>query len=132
MTLGASAFYTQYHALSLTRQTVCQAISGAYFIVVAQSLFANRMLQTLESIAPSIDPTSVLRIGASDIYNAFSGDDLVAVLDAYMIGIKDVFALVLAGSVLATILAFILPFEKLPAHSKKEKGPSRTGSHSGA
>lgn len=77
------------------------------------------MLQTLKSIAPNIDASSVLSTGASDIHSVFSDDVLVAVLDAYMVGIKNVFALVLAGSVVAFILAFSIPFERLPAHVKK-------------
>ncbi|KAI9736494.1 MAG: hypothetical protein M1818_006004 [Claussenomyces sp. TS43310] len=93
---------------------MCQSSSGAYFIVVAQSLFANRMLQTIKTTAPNLDAVQVLGTGASDIHHVFSGGDLAAVLDAYMIGIKDVFTCALAGSAVAVLVALVIPFEKLP------------------
>ena len=104
----------------LTPGPVCQSSSGAYFIVVAQSLFANRMLQTIEATAPNLDASQVLGTGASDIRHVFSGRDLTAVLGAYMVGIKDVFAFALAGSALAVLVAFVIPFQKLPDHGSKK------------
>ncbi len=77
---------------------VFQAISGSYFLTVAQSLFANRMLQTLRTTAPNIDATMVLNTGASEIQHVFKGSDLAAVLDAYMVGLKAAFACTLACS----------------------------------
>jgi MFS transporter, DHA2 family, glioxin efflux transporter len=96
---------------------VCQAISGAYFVTVAQSLFANRMIRTLQTIAPNIDTTHVLSTGASEIRHVFQGSDLLAVLSAYMTGIKDVFAFSLATSAFVVCVALLVPLEKLPDHS---------------
>lgn len=100
-----------------------QSSSGAYFIVVAQSIFANRMLQTLDTTALNLDPVQVLGTGASNIHHVFSGEDLVAVLGAYMVGIKDVFAFALAGSAFTVLLALVIPFKKLPnfEHKKTEE-----------
>ena len=103
----------------LTPGPVTQSSSGAYFIVVAQSLFANRMLQTIVATAPNLDPVQVLGTGASDIQRVFSGGDLTAVLEAYMTGLKDVFAFSLAGSACTVLLALVIPFKKLPDHRKK-------------
>lgn len=94
--------------------------SAAYFIVVAQSIFANRLLQTLEATAPNLDLALVLSTGASELNRVFSGDDLVAVHGAYMTGIKDVFACSLATSVFAVLLALVIPFKKLPDHDNKK------------
>ncbi|KAH6984361.1 putative MFS transporter [Ilyonectria sp. MPI-CAGE-AT-0026] len=99
---------------------MCQSISGAYFITVAQSLFANRMLQTLSTTAPNIDTIKVINTGASEIQHVFDGGDLAAVLDAYMVGIKSVFAFSLAGSVLTVIIALVIPFKKLPDYEGKK------------
>jgi MFS transporter, DHA2 family, glioxin efflux transporter len=99
---------------------VAQSGSAVYFIVVAQSIFANRMLQTIAATAPHLNPDLVLGTGASDLQDVFSGGDLADVLDAYMVGIKDVFACGLAGSALAVLLALMIPFKKLPDHDSKK------------
>lgn len=104
---------------------MCQSGSGATFIVVAQSIFANRLLQTLKDVAPSLDASLVLSTGASDVHRIFSGADLENVLTAYMVGIKDVFACALAGSALAAIVALLIPVKKLPDHG--EKGEYKAG-----
>jgi MFS transporter, DHA2 family, glioxin efflux transporter len=93
---------------------VCQSISGGYFIVMAQSLFANRMLQTLRSIAPDIDALKVLNTGASSIQTVFQGEEQSAVIVAYMSGIKAVFACAMASSAFAAVLSLAIPIEKLP------------------
>ncbi|MCJ1399410.1 hypothetical protein MMC11_002612 [Xylographa trunciseda] len=100
---------------------MCNSISGAYFITAAQSIFANRLLQTLASTAPNIDAATVLATGASNIQNVFSGGDLAAVLDAYMVGIKDVFAFSIAGAAFTALLALAIPLRKL--HSQDNKNP---------
>jgi hypothetical protein len=93
---------------------VCNSISGAYFVTAAQSIFANRLLKTLANNAPNIDAAIVLGTGASEIQRVFSGADLTAVLDAYMIGIKDVFAFSMAGAAFTVVLALVVPFKKMP------------------
>lgn len=98
---------------------MCQSISGAYFIAVAQSIFANLMLQELETIAPNIDPVHVINTGASELHHVFNDVDLKAVRQAYMFGIKDVFTCTMAGSALTVILALLIPLKKLPNHDTK-------------
>ena len=71
---------------------MCNRLSGGYFVTAAQSIFANRLLQALASDATNIDATKVPATGASEIQRVFSGGDLAAVLNSYMVGIKDVFA----------------------------------------
>ncbi|MCJ1312678.1 dynein heavy chain [Agyrium rufum] len=98
------------------------ALSGSavYFLIMAQSIFANRLLKTIEITAPHLSPGLVLGTGASDLHNVFSGGDLDAVLNAYMVGIKDVFVCGLAGAALSVLLALVIPFKKLPDHDKKK------------
>ncbi|KAL8660349.1 MAG: hypothetical protein Q9202_006620 [Teloschistes flavicans] len=94
--------------------------SAAYFIVVAQSIFANRILLTLEATAPNLNAGVVLGTGASELHHVFRDGDLVAVLSAYMTGIKDVFACSLAASAFAVLLALVIPFKKLPNHDNRK------------
>jgi hypothetical protein len=77
------------------------------------------MLQTVQNNAPSINAAQVLTTGASDILHVFSGDDLAVVINAYIVGIKGVFAFALASSACAIILSLVIPFKKLPDHSDK-------------
>jgi hypothetical protein len=102
--------------VSLTIRLVGNTISGAYFVTAAQSVFGNRMLQALASNAPNIDGNVVLNTGASQLQLFFSGTDLIHVLDAYMVGIKDVFAFSLAGTAFCAVLTLAVPFIKLPDH----------------
>ena len=99
---------------------MCNSISGAYFVTAAQSVFANRLLQTLAGTAPNIDAAKVLATGASEIQRVLSGGDLAAVLDAYMVGIKDVFAFSLAGAAFTVLVALVIPFKKLPSQNNKK------------
>jgi hypothetical protein len=102
-------------------ETVFQAISGGYFITVAQCLFANRMLQALKTIAPNLDAAQVLNTGASMVQHVFIGRDRSAITEAYMVGIKAVFACALACSACAVLLAMMIPFVKLPTYASNKK-----------
>ncbi|TVY27454.1 Dehydrocurvularin exporter [Lachnellula hyalina] len=99
---------------------MCNSISGAYFVTAAQSIFANRLLQRLASSAPNIDAAMVLATGATDIHRVFSGGDLVAVLEAYMSGIKDVFAFSMAGAAVTAVIALVIPFKKVPSNESRK------------
>jgi MFS transporter, DHA2 family, glioxin efflux transporter len=98
-----------------------QALSGTYFTLIAQSLFANRLLSTIKTTYPNLDPSHVLNVGTSEIQHVFRGDDLTAVLDSYMIGLRAVFAFSLATSALTVLIALAIPFRRLPDHSVKNK-----------
>jgi hypothetical protein len=78
------------------------------------------MLEALQSLAPNLDSLRVINTGASEIHRVFTGSDFNAVLQAYMVGIKDVFAFALAGSAAAVLLSFLIPFKKLPDHDAKK------------
>ncbi|KAL8819246.1 MAG: hypothetical protein Q9223_002277 [Gallowayella weberi] len=59
-----------------------QMLGGALFIAIAQNIFNNRLISNLVADVPSIDPTTVLRLGATNIKKnldpAIIGDVLVA------------------------------------------------------
>ncbi|KAJ6071513.1 hypothetical protein N7499_009527 [Penicillium canescens] len=88
---------------------MAQSISGAYFVSAANSIFNNYLLQTLARTAPQIDSAEILYIGVSEVANVYKGEQLTLVRDAYMVGIKDVFAFALAG----TALTVSGPFDPL-------------------
>lgn len=94
-----------------------QALSGTYFTLTGQSIFANRMAQTISSKYPNLDPYQVIHTGASEIQDVFQGEDLAAVLDAYMVGLKDVFAYSLATCAFTVLIALAIPMRRLHDHS---------------
>ncbi|KAF7516842.1 hypothetical protein PCG10_001744 [Penicillium crustosum] len=99
---------------------MAQSISGAYFVSAANSIFDNYLLQTLARTAFQIDSSKILYIGVSELTNVYKGKQLSLIRDAYMVGIKDVFAFALAGTAFTVVLALLIPFTRLPSHETKK------------
>ncbi|KAL4811310.1 major facilitator superfamily domain-containing protein [Aspergillus unguis] len=99
---------------------MCQSISGAYFVSAGNSIFNNYLLQTLAVTAPQLNSAEILYVGVSELKNEFEGEELRLIREAYMVGIKDVFAFALAGACLTVVLAMIVPFKRLPDHEAKK------------
>jgi MFS transporter, DHA2 family, glioxin efflux transporter len=97
-----------------------QGLSGGHFNTAAQSVFENTLAKTLATISPGINLAKVSEAGASGVRDAFSGEDLVHVVDAYMVGIKNVFAFVLAGAAATLLSAFLIPPTRVPAHDEQK------------
>lgn len=91
-----------------------QTATGAYFVVAAQSIFANLMVQTLIKNAKDIDIGRVLSSGAGELQTLYSGSQLDQVRSAYMVGIKDVFAFCIAVSAATIFAALLVPFVRMP------------------
>lgn len=100
---------------------MCQPLAGAYFVAAAQSVFSNRILESLAQIAPNIDPSKVLSTGAADLAKSLSPEELAPVIQSYMVGIKAVFAFSLAGAALATVSSLLVPFVKMQSFEDQKK-----------
>ncbi|KAF2657846.1 MFS general substrate transporter [Lophiostoma macrostomum CBS 122681] len=92
-----------------------QSIGGAFSISAAQSAFVNRMVSELGRIAPGIDPQMVIATGATQIRHAFPADQVPAIVQAYMAGIKVTLALVVGLMGADCLLAPFVPRKRLPA-----------------
>ncbi|OKL55329.1 hypothetical protein UA08_09368 [Talaromyces atroroseus] len=90
------------------------SLSGGYFVTGAESVFDNRLLESLAVTAPNIDTSLVLATGATELREVFHGQELTAILASYMVGVKDVFAWSLAGAAFTALLALVVPFKKMP------------------
>src|ERR1700733_3338185 len=44
-----------------------QTLGGALFVSIGQNVFSNKLLENLAKYAPSIDPSVILKIGATSI-----------------------------------------------------------------
>lgn len=83
-----------------------QLVAGAIWVSASQTLLNNRMIIALKGLAPNLSPESVLAVGATDIRSVFHGADLDHVLQAYMIGLKDSWALAVALAGVTFLIAF--------------------------
>lgn len=90
-----------------------QTISGAIFVSIGQSLFTNKLIQTIPKYAPTLDPALVVSTGATELKKVFSSTDLPGVIRAYMSGLKDAYILgtALAGGAVV-ISIFIVLFDR--------------------
>ncbi|KAI9675996.1 MAG: hypothetical protein M1817_000739 [Caeruleum heppii] len=80
--------------------------SGAMSVSAAQAIFANRLIANLPIYAPGLNPADVLAIGATELRHEYAGAELQGILQSYMGGLKDAWAMSigLAGlSVLASL-----------------------------
>ncbi|PVH88509.1 putative HC-toxin efflux carrier [Cadophora sp. DSE1049] len=62
-----------------------QTLGGALFVSIGQNVFSNKLVEGLAKYAPSVDPLSVLRIGATSLQSSPDLDkaDLPGVIMAY-------------------------------------------------
>ena len=99
-----------------------QSLGGAIFIAVAQALFQNGLAQSIEENAPGISPDVFIHGGASDIrgiLHSLHADDLLdAVLNAYLVGLRNSFYISVAASAMAFVMVAGLSWKKM------EKSPA--------
>ncbi|KAK4941626.1 hypothetical protein LTR10_018503 [Elasticomyces elasticus] len=99
-----------------------QMVGGSFTITAAQSAFNNKMIAKLASTAPDIDPATVLATGASQIRTAFTAAQVPLVVEAYMTGLKVVFAIGIATFGMAFLFACGAGKKKLHAEGLKNVG----------
>lgn len=61
----------------------CLTLGGALFISVGQNLFTNQLVTNLVADVPNIDPSIVLKVGATNLRHAVDPSNLSGVLTAY-------------------------------------------------
>ncbi|RDI87335.1 hypothetical protein Vi05172_g2832 [Venturia inaequalis] len=102
-----------------------QTISGAIFVSVGQSLFANKLIQTVPLVVPGVDPKLVVATGATELRKVFDASQLPGIIASYMAGLKDAYALgiALAGvAVVVSVVAIVIDWRRLGEHEKKQMG----------
>lgn len=62
-----------------------QTLGGALFVSIGQNVFSNKLVEGLAKYAPSVDPLSVLKIGATSLQSSpdVPAVDLPGVILAY-------------------------------------------------
>lgn len=102
--------------------TVFLNAGGGLLINAAQSAFVNRLIATLPTSAPDVDPALVVATGALQIRSAFPADQVPGILVAYMAGIKIVFAIGLAACGVSFIISLLGGFKRLSPEAAKGAG----------
>lgn len=80
-------------------------IGGSFTLAAAQSGFNNKLIQSLRSSAPEIEPASVLATGATQIRTAFTASQVPNFVNAYMAGLRVVFAITAATFAILALMA---------------------------
>ncbi|CAI4219984.1 unnamed protein product [Parascedosporium putredinis] len=104
-----------------------QALGGAVFIAVAQTLFQNGLIDEIQahplSNGQSINPLIFINSGASEVRTILEsqnlGDTIPMVLEAYMTGLRNTFYISVAGTGIAFFLSLALSWKSI-----KGKGAS--------
>ncbi|QDS72672.1 hypothetical protein FKW77_002901 [Venturia effusa] len=102
-----------------------QTISGAVFVSVGQSVFANKLIHTVPQLVPGVDPKLVVATGATELRKVFDPSQLPGVIASYMAGLKDAYALSIALAGLAVVvsaIAIVIDRRRLGEHEKKQMG----------
>ncbi|KAI4729939.1 MFS general substrate transporter [Aureobasidium sp. EXF-10728] len=95
-------------------------IGGAFFISAVQCAFNNQVIKELMANLPGIDPSVVLGIGATQIRQEFTSSQTPIVLDAYMVGLKAVFAIATAAYGISTIVGLFGSWKRLDEDEIKQ------------
>jgi len=85
---------------------VCQTIGGAFFVSAGNVAFANTLLGQLPHYVPSVEPHSILSVGATEIRSHYSADLVPGIVQAYMKGLNVDYAIAIASSGVAVLISF--------------------------
>lgn len=93
--------------------TVFQNIGGTAFITASQAAFVNTLVKTLPKNAPQLDPLAVVQTGATDLRKKFAARDVVGIIESYMAGIQVGFAIAIAATGVALLLALCQRWQRI-------------------
>jgi ABC-type sulfate transport system permease component len=97
-------------------------IGGSFCLSAAESGFNNKLIAALASTAPDVNPAIVLATGATQIRSAFTSAQVPSVIDAYMAGLKVVFALTIGAFGLACLIGMCGDWKRLHPKDLKKVG----------
>lgn len=100
---------------------VFQTLGGAFSISAAQAAFVNRLIATLPSTAPGVDPLAVYATGSTELRQVFPADEIPGIILAYLQAIKAAFAVSIGMVGTAFVLSLILPWKKIHSDGKGDK-----------
>ena len=81
--------------------------------MAAQSLLDNLLYTRLPHLSPSVDPGAVITAGATEIRTSFPPEAITGIVTAYLSGLQGVYAMVIALSGAASLMAMLNRWQKL-------------------
>jgi hypothetical protein len=99
---------------------VFQCIGGTAFVTAAQAAFVNRIIQTLPTSAPNVDPADVVATGATMIRTVFPADQVPGIVVAYMDGIKVALGISIGGAGLGLVICLCSSWRRLNSDAVKD------------
>ncbi|CAI7581357.1 unnamed protein product [Penicillium glandicola] len=85
-----------------------QNLAGSVFSAIAQNVFQNQLAKSVQTLAPSVNPKSILDAGTGDLSDRFPSDVLPSILQAYNTAVTDTFYVGVAAASLSVFGAFIV------------------------
>ena len=96
-----------------------QALGGAVFVSVAQTVFANRLVAGLSGVA-ELGAIDVVSAGATEIRNLVPAEDLGVVLRAYNAALTDAFTVALGAACFSAVGAFAVEWRSVKGEGKED------------
>lgn len=87
-----------------------------------QSIFQNGLINALPQTNPSLNPSAVVAVGATDVQKSFTAANLIGIDAAYMKGLHYAFTLAIPMAGIATLVAVSQKWFRL----NKAETPSNT------
>ncbi|PNS17717.1 hypothetical protein CAC42_3112 [Sphaceloma murrayae] len=97
-----------------------QTLGGSIFVSVAQNINTNQLLKGLQSAVPSLDPTLVLRTGATELKNIVPREFLDQVLVAYNSALTQTFYVGVATAALSMFGALAMEWKSIKGNKKTD------------
>ncbi|KAH8835002.1 major facilitator superfamily domain-containing protein [Flagelloscypha sp. PMI_526] len=91
-----------------------QNIGGTTLLSAAQSAFNNKLINTLRTTVPELDPALVISTGATELRTSFSAEQFPGILAAYMAGIRAALAIPIAATGIAVLVSACNSWKRLP------------------
>ncbi|KAK4691138.1 hypothetical protein P7C71_g5799, partial [Lecanoromycetidae sp. Uapishka_2] len=93
-----------------------QQLGGSLFVSIGQSIFSNELVDGLKNVA-GIEPSIVVKTGATELRNIVDGSNIDAVVSAYNGALDKVFTAALALSCLSLVGATSMEWKNIKPQS---------------
>jgi len=95
-----------------------QTMGGSVFVSVAQNIFENELVSGLRHDVPSVDPTIILRAGATSLKNAVAPGLVDAVILVYNSALVNAFYIATATACLSAVGALVIEWRSIKVEDK--------------
>lgn len=100
-------------ATSMSIVLFFQLLSGALSVAAAQSVFINRLLATASKRLPDVSRLTIISTGATDLERVFTGDQMPAIRESYLHGLRAAWTMAIAFGGVALLTGLTLGFKRI-------------------